>query len=325
VRLGAATCGLALWTDGWFLLDVLIVIFTVAETWVMPLTFNVLLLTSGGETVDLSILRVLRLGKVMRLAKVMHVIPEIYVVVTEAARALRSAFATILALLLVTYMFTVIFIQVAPGFKLDDERLFRGLLHSMSVLFLNSVLPDNVDIVSALTREAWYLGVLFTLFLCLTSILGMNMLLGLVCELMISGTKSCTEQADYDRMATTMRDVFRSCLPNPEGVVTVHAILDLLELPETIRLFRSVGVDGQAIADDAPVIFADLDECPLNCEGFLEMVWQYRPSVAATVRSISGFRGMAHEKFSALEDKLCEIDFRLRHTPNYNSMCMLSQ
>merc|ERR1711990_341070 len=102
-------------------LDFFIVVFTVGETWIIPLMRSMMLISHSGSTVDLSVVRLLRLGRVLRLVKVMHVVPEIYIVVMEAARALRSAFAAILTLLLVVYMFTIVFIQCAPDINVDED------------------------------------------------------------------------------------------------------------------------------------------------------------------------------------------------------------
>merc|ERR1719156_79480 len=86
-------------------------------------------------------------------------------------------------LVLLTYVFAIAFTQLAVGTESIGESYFSNVSHSMFSLLIHATFLDDLSAYADdLRNEAWYLLALSLVFICLAALTVMNMLIGVLCE-----------------------------------------------------------------------------------------------------------------------------------------------
>jgi len=278
--------------DAWFVFDSALVIMMVMETWVMS---AVLLITdqgSGASLGDASILRLvrlLRLTRMARMARLLRAMPELMILIKGISVATRSVFFTLCLLTIIIYVFGVAFTQLSEDTSLE-KKYFDTVPDAMNSLLLMGVLPDLAEFVNGVGKEHVAFGILLLFFILLSSLTVMNMLVGVLVEVV-----SVVSSVEKEQMTVQfVKTMIQSMLEN-SGLDADHdkhisrpEFESLLLKPEAARIIQEVGVDVVGLVDFADFIFKDGVE--LSFPEFMEIVLQLRGCNTATVRDIVDLR-----------------------------------
>merc|ERR1719253_712035 len=110
--------------------------------------------------------------------------------------ACRSVFFTLCLLVLLLYIFGIAFRQITAETEVGEE-LFSGVAPSMYTLLIQGTFLDSVgDTADAIGRDSMLAVVMFFLFVLLSAMMVMNMLIGVLCEVV-----SAVGAAEQDQMA----------------------------------------------------------------------------------------------------------------------------
>ena len=120
--------------DGWNILDFIIVICSVIDTWILPsIVQNV-----SGDSVILGALRIFRLLRLCRVLKLLHAFPELMLVLEGIVSSLRSLLWVGLLLFVVIYAFSILVVQMVgqpdQGFQAYNRS--EAALHRDSTVHL---------------------------------------------------------------------------------------------------------------------------------------------------------------------------------------------
>lgn len=192
--------------DGWFKFDSALVFLMVGETWVIPLALGG---GGAGGMGDVSILRLLRLLRLTRMARLMRSVPELVTLLKGMAAAARSVFSTLVLLIIFTYVFAIIFKQQGG----DNDKLahyFRTIPEAMWNLLLAGTLLDNItDVLNLLRVEAPVLAGAFCFWVLLSSFTILNMLIGVLCEVVSAVADAEKESTVVNYVKDTLLDVLK--------------------------------------------------------------------------------------------------------------------
>lgn len=235
------------WKDGWFVFDSVLVMFMVLESWIFPLA-ALLSDTGRGRSPlkNFSSLRLLRLLRLTRMARIMRFFPELMTLVQGMMLAARSVIFILVFLVLIMYVFAIIFtgqlgdptLDLYPeepainlknltrgelismiedlqgqvcGSSLTSAQMFASMGDSMMSLLTNGLLGDGLAVActSILNgSQGIFLFYLFILFMCISSFTLLNMLIGVVCQVIEATAKSQEEI----HKASTIRQVIKEAL-----------------------------------------------------------------------------------------------------------------
>eukprot|EP00929_Paragymnodinium_shiwhaense_P040753 TRINITY_DN21227_c0_g1_i1.p1 TRINITY_DN21227_c0_g1~~TRINITY_DN21227_c0_g1_i1.p1 ORF type:complete len:646 (+),score=118.26 TRINITY_DN21227_c0_g1_i1:68-2005(+) len=284
-------CGLVF--NKWFLFDFFLVALMVIEVWIVPVVMAI----SGGDgtsaLASASVLRLLRLLRVTRMAKAMRAMPELMIMIKGVLTGLRSVAASLILLAAVTYLFAILFRQLAADTVVGAE-LFANVPEAAYSLFIQSCLPDNGDALDMLFFERWDLGLLFILFLGVASLTIMNMLIGVMCEVMRVVSDDKHRQMQEEDMAIHVRRALER--EHGEGVdrienhITKEDILIVLDDADAIHSLQKLHVDVLALAEDADVLFDGASSKGLSFQEFTEVLAMFDKSHGASYRAMTGIR-----------------------------------
>merc|ERR1711907_863135 len=88
----------------------------------------------------------------------------------------------------------------------------------------------------------------------------------------------------------------------------------IMDNEEAVKLLTRMGVDVYALIDESPTIYENLDGKNLEFDDFVDVIWQFRPSEAAVMKSLSILR----RQIAKVLDEIEGIDKGLKKIRRHN-------
>jgi len=277
--------------DAWFVFDSALVSVMVLETWVM--TVFLLVSTGGsggtglGNTSVLKLVRLVRLTRMARMAKLLRAIPELIILIKGMFVASRSVCFTLVLLSIILYFFAIVFRQLADETDVG-EVYFNSVPDAMLSLLLDGVLPDQSAIVRACASESALFGLLALFFILLASLTVMNMLVGVLCEVVSVVSSVEKEQLTVSYVNARLHEMFGEWDTDGSMTISKMEFQKLLVMPEAAKIIHEIGVDVVGLVDFADFIFKDGSD--LSFVDFMECVLSFRGSNQSTVKDVVDLR-----------------------------------
>ncbi|CAE7272183.1 Scn10a [Symbiodinium pilosum] len=294
--------------DGWFVFDSILVALMVFETWL--LTIAVAAMGSGAMSSPgfLRVLRLFRLTRMARMARLLRACPELFVMLKAIGVALRSVMFALLLLLGVVYVFAIFFTQLLDGKNMDPGTIqrdqFGSVAESMNTLLLSGALPDQADLVNQLRGLPEFGGIYYFMiltYLLLASLTVMNMLIGILCEVISVVSHVESEEMKLSAVKFSLQRILEETEADEDGDKKLNrAELEmLLKNPKAVRTLADVGVDLLALVDLMDFIFEQNED--LTFPEFMDIVLDLRGDNAATVKDIVDLRRFVSSQTKKVE------------------------
>jgi hypothetical protein len=245
--------------DFWFRFDALLVILMLFDTYLLPFLAIGLSTRAGG------LLRIARLVRLTRLTRLIREVPEVMTLAKGIVAAFRSVFYTLVLLLLILYVFGIIFkSQVQKGTYIYDTY-FSTVVKSMWTLALHGTLLDAVsdvvyDLLEPETGGGYLITLAFFVFVLVSSLTVMNMLIGIVCEV-ISGVKNEEEeQIDNLYLEQNILDILECYDVNDDRVIGRTEFKLWMQNPEVIDALQFFGTDPKGLLALSDVLFDESEK-----------------------------------------------------------------
>jgi len=274
--------------DAWFVFDSIMVILMVGETWVMTIVTQTMGLEGGSPLGNTSVLRLFRLLRLARLLRMLRSLPELMILIKGMVTAMTSVLYVMGLLVMLTYVFAIAFTQLTVG-TVAGELFFANIGLSMYSLLIHATFMDDLAYFAneLKTDELWYCLVLAIIFIFLASLTLMNMLVGVLCE--VVSAVAITEKEEFLAMKTvaTMNHVLEGLDSNQDKSISYKEFSAILSQPEALECFKEIGVDPMTCLDFADLFFfADGEPTELSFEEFIDVVMNLRESNQAKVQDI---------------------------------------
>jgi len=298
--------------DRWFVFDSLLVTFMVLETWV--LTIVGALTGNGGESPlgGTAILRLFRLLRLSRLMRMLRSLPELMILIKGMITAMKSVLYVMCLLVIILYVFGIAFTQLAVDTVVIRDRYFQNVLLSMySLLIYGTFLDDLSQFCDDIRAESIPCLVLVFAFICLSSLTVMNMLIGVLCEVVSAVATTEKEMILTQTVSDKMLGVVQSLDTNSNGMVSLSEFRKILEIPQALQALQDVGVDPAGVVDFAEMMFfedSDPDKpVELPFDTFMEMILDLRCSNTATVKDIKYMWRQINPKVANLTKDITDL------------------
>jgi hypothetical protein len=267
----------------------------VSETWIMAPTLALM----GGANVNIPVapLRLLRLLRLTRMARLMRSVPELVTMTKGLAMASRAVLSSLLMVLMLIYTFAII---LHVFMKEEDDvnaelnealsRSFKSVPRCMWTLLVDGTFMDNAGLV--LTRLLFdgrfklLLATFFFLaFILLSAMTVMNMLIGVICEVV-----SAVAQGEKDAAAVAL--VKESILmdlkkfDDGKGNISKHGLMEVMEDPQSKAVLQSLNVDRLFLLQLQAMLFPT-PEAQVSIKGVLELMLMCRGDSITTVQTLA--------------------------------------
>mmetsp|Transcript_34480 Transcript_34480/g.78683 ORF Transcript_34480/g.78683 Transcript_34480/m.78683 type:complete len:678 (-) Transcript_34480:105-2138(-) len=287
--------------DRWFTFDFCLVMLMIVEsvimTAVVAITGTARQLKSKSQIIK--IFRIFRMIRMARMVRLLRAAPELMTLVRGILVAGRAVLCTLALLLLIVYVFAVAFRHMASDTNIGEEY-FKTVPEAMINLLLYSTVPDLSKVIENIRREEIFLAILFVIFIGLSTFTIMNMLVGVLVEVVsvVAGVERESMLMEYAKavIADSLKTVCG--LEDNNFTVSRTEFEVLLLKPECFKVIEELGVDCFALVDYCDVIFQEEQE--LDFEAFMEVIMQFRGTNTATVRDMVDLRKFLKQEHKAI-------------------------
>jgi hypothetical protein len=317
VRFGAFRRKRDIIKDFSFMFDAVLVIQDIIETWIM----TIYLLASEkteGSPMNFQVLRVLRMAKLFRMGRavrLMRALPELAILVKGISIATRSVFFTLLLLMLIIYVFAISFRQLTADTPIG-EQYFPNIPTAINSLLLDGVLPDNAQIVNDLTEQDWYLWPIIMFFLLLAALTVMNMLVGVLVEVVGTVAASEKEEMAVIQMREQLKIVMEELDADQTGCISRAEFAKILTNRNAAKHLHEIGVDVVGLVDLAEFIFEDYGLMgELDLEDFLGVVLDLRDSNTAKVKDVVMMQKLLKRDLTMMQTMMSTVVKTLQVNP----------
>jgi len=235
--------------DGWFLFDFIMTGMMLGETWILQtLTLSLMSEDDTSNAFHLEFFRMLRLIRLTRLARFVRLLnfsPELFTILKGIIRATASVFYTTVLLCVFLYVMAIIFkikAEVHPGLVNDlgtvGDAMWYLLLHGT---FLDAV----ADVIPNLRAESPLLTTLFMMSSFITSLTLLNMLVGILVEVVQETSQKEKETMTVFAFKSHLLPILEAHDVNNNGSLRMAEFELLLQNPETHRILGDLGVDAK--------------------------------------------------------------------------------
>jgi len=290
--------------DAWFVFDSLLVVMMVAETWV--LTAVILLTSAGGQGIEISgsnSLRLFRLLRLSRMARMLRSMPELMILIKGMAAATRSVFSVMCLLIIIMYVFAIAFKQLADG-TVMGQYYFPTVQHSMyTLLIYGTFLDDLAPFCDEVGAESAACLALVMVFVLLAACTVLNMLIGVLCEVVTAVAETEKEEVLVSFVTTKLQSLLNSLDADHDGHISQDEFMKILGLPEAAGALEEVGVDPVDIVDYMDFIFQQR-QGPMPFPKFMEVILNLRQTNQCTIGDIVDLRKFVQHQCSCAETVL---------------------
>eukprot|EP00927_Polykrikos_kofoidii_P084815 TRINITY_DN9044_c0_g1_i1.p1 TRINITY_DN9044_c0_g1~~TRINITY_DN9044_c0_g1_i1.p1 ORF type:complete len:704 (+),score=118.47 TRINITY_DN9044_c0_g1_i1:204-2315(+) len=292
--------------DKWLVFDFALVLLMIYETWILSIYLTIF----GSKDVpgifgSVSVFRVFRLLRLARIARIMRAVPELVVLVKGMVVGIRSVCITFALMGATTYVFAIALRQLAEQTSVGSTA-FRSVPSSAYTLLIEGVLPDNGELMTTLGNERWYLAVFFFFYIFLTSLTLMNMLVGILCEVVYGVAGSEREEREIDRLTAKLLTILKSIDVNFDGLVSKEEFAGILTNAEAAKALLRVDIDCVMLVDHAETVFEEREVLPFA--EFVDVLLQFRSSGSAVIRALVDLKRGWHSRAALIYDRLCHIE-----------------
>jgi hypothetical protein len=298
--------------DAWFCFDSILVGLMFLENCV----FTILFAASGnmgsssetgsaGNASILRLFRLMRLSRMTRLAKFLRLMPEIMIIIKGMAIASRSVMFTFVLLMAIIYVYAVAFVILSDEDS-AGASYFSSVPAAMASLLLHGTFPDHAGVVYDVGEQGIIFAILYMSFILLASITLMNMLVGILVEVVSVTAMIEKEQMNTSHVAHELYNLLEVAgieeWEAEEGM-KADQVRSLLTTPGAARAINDVGVDVIYLVDFCDFIFTS--QKTLSFGNFVEIVMQLRGQNPSTVKDVADLRKLIVQD---LFSKLAKMD-----------------
>jgi len=221
-------------------------------------------------------------------------VPEMAKLCKGMVKAARSVVFILIFLILVVYVFSIIFTgtfsdrvkypltpyctwQTRHGINQTEDcvedgqfgelgqDLFATMGDSFMSLFTRGVLGDNLDeTVQAIMDQSIVLMWVFFVFLIITFATLLNMLIGVVCEVISDAAAEEEEEESANLLRQTIEDAFHAIDQNSDGMVCNEEWLKISENPNVRKTMMAIGIEDERMDERleqmSDMLFLDADD-----------------------------------------------------------------
>jgi len=288
--------------DPWYIFDGVLVLLMVWETWIQVLLY----LTVGAASFEYGraatvfrVFRLARLTRVARTGKLLRSAPELMILSKAIVLALRSVMAVLVMLTLVLYVFAILFVELLSGSHVGESK-FENVPQAMNYLLIQLLCGFDVEFMTNMVNTGLVYYVIYLIFVLLANMTIMNMLIGILCEV-VAGVSEAEKEDNFLKDIKTHLNAMSSKIDaDGDKRVSREEFLQIMTNYELVHALNGTGVDVIAFVEYASFVYQD-EAVELSCDDFIRLISQFRGNRVATVKELVGTRKYLTTLLESLE------------------------
>lgn len=247
--------------DGWFVFDSCLVTLYAFDPFVMTLMAILQGSGSGPEfpTAVLRLIRLARLSRAMRIVRMLRSLPELMIMIKGMMSAAASVGYTLFLLVMITYIFSIALRNMVPVDSDEDaiyNLYFSTVPEAMHNLIVYATFLDDLsEFILTIKDQSPVCFILTWLYISLASLTVMNMLIGVLCEVVGGIAEEERQSKIIDMVHQKFGDIVEQLDKNKDGLLSWQEFKVIVESEEAVRACESVNIDPESLVDMAEDFF----------------------------------------------------------------------
>lgn len=269
--------------DMWFKFDTALVLMMVIETWILPIAFA----GSGGTGIPTGLVKMLRLLRLARMARLMRSFPELVAMIKGVKQASRAVGSALLLLVGLVYVFAIIMFTLLKEEKDETVKERFGRLGTVMVtLITDGAFMDGIGYVSRtlLATNNYFAECIFMIFVLLSALTVMNMLIGVLCEVVSAVASAEKEDGQIRLVKDRLLVMLRELDEDGSGMISREEIDQVLDNHSALDVLRSLEVDVQSLMEELNLCYESADD--LTIHQIMDLILMLRGDRSLTMKDL---------------------------------------
>jgi uncharacterized membrane protein (GlpM family) len=216
-------------------------------------------------------------------------------------------------LMLVDYVFAIAMVQLSSETEMGDE-FFRSVPLAMySLIIYGTFLDDLSYFADRVKAESTVCLVLGSIFVILASLTVMNMLIGVLCEVISAVAEEEREGMMVEKVHEKFGSIIKALDTNEDDRISWTEFRSIIVMPRAHDALESVGVDPLGMIDFAQDYFFEEDgaEKKLTFDQFMDMVLDLRGAQEATLKDVMLLGRNVNKRIHEVKMRCLAVDEKL--------------
>jgi len=220
-------------------------------------------------------------------------------------------------LMLITYVFSIALRNLVPPDDGTDTSIhalyFSTVPEAMHSLIIYACFLDNLaDFIIAVQEQSTQCFILAWIYIALASLTVMNMLIGVLCEVISAVADGEKESMMVDTVNEKFGKIMRDLDSNNDGTLSWGEFQQILDYGDGLDALESMKIDVENMVDAAEdFFFEDGQPVAVAFPDFMQMVLDLRGGQQATVKDIMGLGKRFNKKFMSVREKIDKIETKV--------------
>lgn len=297
--------------DNWFSFDLALALIMILEIWILPFVLWITEVESEQTIKSFTALRLMRLLRLTRIARLLRAVPEVLTLLKGISVAFRGVATTLILLGTLTFVFGIIFKKQSDILSSTGElaEAFKSVWASMVTLcFVGTLLDGPAALYKQIDDDMGrFMALVFLVFIFLTAFTVLNMLIGVLCQVITEVSQAEHEDALVDYLKEHLLDIL-DCYDTDRDKTIGRKEFDLLllnlEMREALAKFDT---DIEDLAELAKILFSKSQRGRLSFKEILNLVLRLKSGNTAQVTDIVDLREYVRQRSDHLEMVLCKL------------------
>jgi len=280
--------------DTWFKFDACLVVLMIVEVWILP----IVVIVSGvdGAQMPTGPLRLLRLLRLSRMARLLRSLPELLTMVQGIKAGARAVGSSLLMVTLLIYVFSIVMHMILKENPLVEEN-FSTLPLCMWTLLMDGTLMDSTGDVMAKLRDegsasSWLSLIIFMLFILLSSLTVMNMLIGVLCEVVSSVANAEKDEAAIKLMKESILVELKRFDEDGNGLISPDELQHVMRDPQAMYVLNSLEVDTHSLQEMMDMILQQSESNEVTIGLIMDLMLMCRGDLPSTVKHLVTYEAL---------------------------------
>lgn len=249
-------------------------------------------------------------------------LPELMILIKGMLQAMTSVFYVMCLLIIVTYVFSIAFTQLSVGKETIGPKYFANVGLGMYSLMIYATFLDDVSVfMDDLRHDSWPLVFLALIFIALSAMTVMNMLVGVLCEVVSSVAETEKQEMITQKVIDTMTEVAKGLDTNTNARISYEEFAAVVENKEALAALEEVGVNAVGMVEFAELFFfEDGQPVELPFDKFLEMILDLREDNMCKVKDTLGIwqnvKQSTNQDIADLKGDMIRVDKKIDSNTN---------
>jgi hypothetical protein len=279
----------------------------VLETLFLPILLPIF--ASGSSAPPTGFLRLLRLLRLSRLVRLLRSVPELVTIVKGMYVAVRAVASTFVMIVVLIYVFAILMMLLLRDDALTSDYfstlglcmwtlLIQGMLWDSTGKMLGFLLRGNFETVCAI--------IVFFIFVLLTTITVLNLLVGVLVDVVSTVAHTEKEEAETNIMKDKILHELKQ-FDDGDGLITEEELNEVMIDPQSVVALERIGVDVSFLQYLQVMTYEDPDaQVPIH--DILDQMLTCRQQTPATMKHL-----MTQQRLTIwiLQNKIAQHEKRL--------------